>query len=56
MSFTQALIYDHSTLHIIFVVHIQLRGHINWISAHMTGTFTYIGQWYHINRQGPLLL
>ena len=28
MSFTQALIYDHSALHIIFIVYIQLRGHI----------------------------
>ena len=28
MSFTQALIYNHSALHIIFVVYIQLRGHI----------------------------
>ena len=28
MSFTRTLIYDHSALRIIFVVHIQLRGHI----------------------------
>ena len=29
MSFTRTLIYNRSTLHMIFIVHIQLRGHIN---------------------------
>ena len=28
MSFTRALIYNHSALSIIFIVHIRLQGHI----------------------------
>ena len=46
MSFTRALIYDHSALRIIPIVHIQLQGHIKDVMYeninHYNSFFNYI--------------